>query len=418
MRSRSSRLTMSTSAAVLSGLMALASASPVLAQGTTKAPDKPAAAQPAGGAAKPAGGAGAGAGAGASISVGAGAGAGAAGGAAGQTGGGAAKPGGAAAGQAAGGAAAKPAKPLTEKQKKDEAKKAYKEAETAYEKGDFEAALPLYQRAEELVPGAPPKLRIAQSYDKLGKATEAVAAYQAYLDAKPDAEKFKAQIADAQSRIDALKQTPAKVKVAVVPETAQGVQITVDGNPQTGTELSIPPGKHTLKVTAQGFQEATQEVEVSFAEQRDLSIPLTEAPPPPPPAPPPPPVAEPLPPPPAPPPPEPRSPVPAYVTLGLAGAGAVVGTIFGVMALGAKSDFEATPTVENADAVDRNALIADMSFAVAITFGVTGAVLLLSSDEPAPAAAAGKVVKTPKRQAFVAPYVGPTGGGAAARFTF
>jgi hypothetical protein len=121
--------------------------------------------------------------------------------------------------------------------------------------------------------------------------------------------------------------------------------------------------------------------------------------------------------PPPPPPAQPRSKVPAYVTLGLAGAGAVVGTIFGIMALGAKSDFEAEPTVENADAVDRNALIADMSYAVAITFGVTGAVLLLSRDD-APAPAAAQVTKTKKNKAFIAPYVAPTGGGAAARFTF
>lgn len=112
--------------------------------------------------------------------------------------------------------------------------------------------------------------------------------------------------------------------------------------------------------------------------------------------------------------------VPAYVTLGLAGAGAVVGTIFGVMALSAKSDFDAEPTVDNADAVDRNALIADMSYAVAITFGVTGAVLLLSGDDAPPAQSA--LVQTKprpaKKKAFIAPYVGPTGGGAAARFTF
>ena len=52
-----------------------------------------------------------------------------------------------------------------------------------------------------------------------------------------------------------------------------------------------------------------------------------------------------------------------------------MGTIFGVMALKSKSDFNENPTTDNADKTDRNALIADMSFAVALTFGVTGAVL-------------------------------------------
>lgn len=444
MRSRSSRLTINTSAAVLSGLLALASSSPASAQGAKPAqPPAPAAAQPAGAAAKPAAPA---APAAAAQPAGAAAkpAAPAAPAAPAQPAGAAAKPAApaapAAAAQPAGAAAQpaakpgdkpaaaaaapeKPKKPLTEKQKKDAAKKAYKEAEGKFEKGDFAGALPLYREADEMVPGAPPKYKIAQSLDKLGQVVEAVAAYQAYLDAKPDPEKFKDQIADANTRMDALKKTPAKVKVAVVPETAPSVKITVDGAPQTGPELALTPGKHQIKVVAEGFQEATQDVEVNFAESRDISVTLTEAPPPPPP---PPAVAEVPPPPPAPvapppPPPEPRSPVPAYVTLGLAGAGAVVGTIFGVMALGAKSDFDAEPTVENADAVDRNALIADMSYAVAITFGITGAVLLLSGDDAPPAQQAALVPtkpRTAKKKAFIAPYVGPTGGGAAARFTF
>jgi hypothetical protein len=116
------------------------------------------------------------------------------------------------------------------------------------------------------------------------------------------------------------------------------------------------------------------------------------------------------------------------VTLGLAGAGAVVGTIFGVSALGAKSEFNEKPTAENADKADRNALIADMSFAVALTFGVTGAVLLLTNDTPPEAPKAANNHSTPSKTAaktaksmprgFVAPFVGPTGGGAAAFLRF
>jgi hypothetical protein len=109
--------------------------------------------------------------------------------------------------------------------------------------------------------------------------------------------------------------------------------------------------------------------------------------------------------------------VPAYVTLGLAGAGIVVGTAFGVLALQSKATFNkplnpATgdgPTTANADTTDRDALISDMSFAVALTFGVTGAVLLLSNDSPEPAKSGKK--KSPIR-GFVTPYAGPNGGGA------
>ena len=120
---------------------------------------------------------------------------------------------------------------------------------------------------------------------------------------------------------------------------------------------------------------------------------------------------------PPPPPPPPRSKVPAYITLGIAGAGAVVGTIFGIKALGAKSDFDKKATGTAADDTERNALIADMAFGVAITLGVTGVVLLTSDDSAAPAAA--KLERLPKRaKLIVAPYASPQGGGAGMQYTF
>jgi hypothetical protein len=109
--------------------------------------------------------------------------------------------------------------------------------------------------------------------------------------------------------------------------------------------------------------------------------------------------------------------VPAYVTLGIAAGGAVVGTIFGVKALSAKSDFDNNPTTEHADDTERNALIADMAFGVALTLGVTGIVLLTSNDDDAPAKAA-KLLNPPRGTLRVLPYVGRESGGAAARLTF
>ena len=412
MRSRSGRLTMLTSAAMVSGLLTLTSVSPASAQTDAKPASPPAgkpaaAAAPAAAPAKPAASAAQASPAAATPP------------AAGAT------PPAAAPGKAGEPTTkvttTKPKKPLTEKQKKDEAKKLYKEAEARFDKGEYAVAADLYRQADEYVPGAAPKYKLAASLDKQGLVTEAVAAWQAFLDSKPDAEKFKEKIGEAQVRIEALKKTPAKVKVATVPEAPPGLKLAVDGVAQTGKELSVPPGKHTLTVSAEGFADASQELDVAFAETREVSVALTPQAPAPvaaapaqPPTPPPAAEAPPAQPPPPAPPIEPRSPVPAYVTLGLAGAGVVVGTIFGIQALGAKSDFDDAPTTKTADRVDRFALIADMSFAVALTFGVTGAVLLLSDDPAQAKAAASSVTK----KAFVTPFVSPTGGGAAARFTF
>jgi hypothetical protein len=415
MRSRSGQLAFSTTAAaVLSGLLVLGSADAALAQGKPAKPAAPAAkpaakpaapaAKPAAPAAKPAGDA-------------------------------AVKPGGAtSAAKPAAGGAAKPAaaKPkLTEKQKKDQAKKLFGEAKEKFEKGDYAGALPLYEQADELVPGARPKYQAAVCLDKTGQVVDAVAWYQKFLDGNPDADKYKAEIPDAKARIDALKATPAKVVIATDPPGVQGLKLTVDGAAQPGAELSVPPGKHTIVATATGYDSATQPVEVTFAEKKDLTIKLAKSAAPvvaaaPPPAPPPP-AAKPVPatsaaaaaPPPAAKP--RRSRIPAYVTLGLAGAGAVVGTVFGVQALSAKSDFNKSPTSDLADKADRNALISDMSFAVALTFGVTGAVLLLSGGGDEKAAAPPAAAPPPKKTSYVptiTPFVGPKAGGAAAMLQF
>lgn len=389
MRSRSSHLAFSTTAAaMLSGLLVLGSADSALAQGKGggKPPAKPAAAA----AAKPA----------------------------------VAKP--AAAKPAAAGptkaAAAKPK--LNEKQKKEAAKKVFGEAKVKFEKGDYAGALPLYEEADEIIPGARPKYQAAYCLDKLGQPANAVSAYQKFLDSSPDADKFKTELVEAKGRIAALETTPAKVRVATDPPGVPGLQLTVDGAAQPGPELTVSPGKHTIAASAAGYDPAKQTIEVKFDDKRDVTLVLQKsaaavaavAPPPalPPAA-----GAAPA----APPPKthaHSRSRIPAYVTLGLAGAGAVVGTIFGVQALGSKSDFNATPTSDLADKADRNALIADMSFAVALTFGVTGAVLLLSGGNDEKAAPAG-AAPPPKKSAFlpmIMPYVGPKAGGAAATLRF
>jgi hypothetical protein len=175
------------------------------------------------------------------------------------------------------------------------------------------------------------------------------------------------------------KKIPIVVKVTSEPP---GGSVYVDGVVQMGTtpmEIKSPPGKHKVRVTSPGFDPFEKEVELepgSAAITVDAllqkAIPIAEPPPPAPVAA----AAKPA----EPPPPEKRSNVAAYVVLGVAGAGAVVGTIFGVKALQEEKDFEnGEKTTEKADSVEKNALIADMAFGAAITLGVTGVVLLLTN---------------------------------------
>jgi hypothetical protein len=195
--------------------------------------------------------------------------------------------------------------------------------------------------------------------------------------------------------------------------------VTVDGKPQSGVtplDVQLPPGPHDLKLTASGRLPGSKSVDVGYASTQTVTADLDPEPPPPPP--PPPPVAV-APPPATTPPPaaEPRSLVPAFITGGLAVAAAGVGTAFGIVALNDKSSFDKNPTTQTADNGDTHSLIADMAFGIAVTFGVTSAVLFLTQDEPA--AQTARATQQPKAEAksdrvtfTPTPMVGPHTAGA------
>lgn len=215
---------------------------------------------------------------------------------------------------------------------------------------------------------------------------------------------------------------PGKVHVDSTPA---GAAVTIDDKPEaapTPLDVDLPPGTHVVKVTAPGHLPGSKPVDVAFASTQTVSLELEPEPAAPPP---PPPVAAvapvapvaPLVPPPAP---APRSMVPAIVTGGLAIAAAGVGTVFGILALGDKSDFDKNPTTQTADNGDTHALIADMAFGVAVTFGVTSAVLFLTKDESATSTSSTHATTTAKAAAgkktavtfTPTPIVTPHSGGA------
>jgi hypothetical protein len=312
-------------------------------------------------------------------------------------------------------AAAKPADP----------KALVKSGDTKMKAGDFAGALADYQAADAVKPTPELAFAIAECHDKLLAFRDAVPAYERFLAATPPPAKLKDKVEPAQKRVAEIKGMPGKVHLESGPPNAT---VLVDQKPfaeKTPTDLDLPPGKHTIRVEAEGFEPAEREVDVLYAAKQDLSVELEKKAPPPPP-PPPPVVAEaPKPAPPPPPPPPPPSKLPAYITGGIAVAALGVGTGFGIAALSKSSDFKDNPTTETADAGENAALVADMCFGVAITFGVTSAVLFLTKDAPkaAQVGAPAKVAAKPKAEAprvsiVPTPYITPQGGGAGALIRF
>ncbi len=314
--------------------------------------------------------------------------------------------------------AAKPAdKPKPpDKKTKDAARKAYGEGEKAFAAGDFAAAQAGFGKANELIPAPQAAYWVAKSIDGQAKIEDAIAAYDKLLADPGIASLGDEKTNDAKARLADLKaKFVGEVNVTTNP---MGATVSIDGTPQAGETpmiVKLTPGAHKITLVAAGFEPKEVDIDVKGGEKSEQKLELIAKAPPPPPLPEP--VVEAPAPPPPPPPPPPRSKVPAYITLGIAGAGAVVGTIFGIKALGAKNDFDKKPTGGAADDTERNALIADMAFGVAITLGVTGVVLLTSDDSAAPASA--KLHELPKRaKLVVAPYATPYGAGAGARYTF
>jgi hypothetical protein len=319
-------------------------------------------------------------------------------------------------------APAAPAKPA-------DAKALAASGEKKFKAGDFAGALADFE-ASDTAKAAPETERfIGLSQDNLGHYPEAVVAYEKFLAAVPAS--MKQQGDEAKKRVEAIKTMPGKVHVETTPP---GALITVDlatnANAQpsatpTPSDLDLPAGHHTIKLTAEGYTAVDKEIDVTFASKQDVRVELVKSEPPPPP--PPPVVAEapqPAPAPPPPPPPEPRSKVPAYVTGAVAIIATGVGIGFGIKALGQSSDFDKNPTTQKADDGENNALVADMMFGIAITFGVTSAVLFLSSDAPQsaksePLKTVPRVAKAPAKVTITpTPYVTHNGGGAGALVRF
>ena len=304
---------------------------------------------------------------------------------------------------------------------KTAARESYKAGEKAYAAGDYTTAYAEFKKAHDLIPTIHAEywMAMAQSHSDPGGAFDALGTVIGSADASKLGDE---KLGAAKARLEELKKTPATVNVTSTPP---GGEISVDGLAQPGftpQSVSVPAGAHKITVALKGYEPFTADVTVKPGEKVDQAAELKAAAapvaapgsefdyPPPKPAPaaaaPPPPVEK-----------EEHSKVPAYITLGVGVVGAGIGTVFGIQALGAKSDFDKTPTSDNADRAERDALIADMSFGIALTLGITGIVLLSTSDSSE--ASAKQTLHEPARAKLdIAPLLSHSTTGAAARLTF
>jgi hypothetical protein len=294
------------------------------------------------------------------------------------------------------------------------------EGETALEGSDFKRAEDSFRRADRLVHAPTLMLGLARSLAGLHRFVESQETYNRIVreGVPPGAPQvFKDAVESAKKEVDGIAPHIGGVTIVVqVPGggDAPNEKVVLDGTPvntaSLGVRRAIDPGAHVLTVTADGFKPA--EVRFSVTEGGSVETPVAleknpnavvASPPPPPPPPPP---GNDHPPPPVVPGGEQPAPssFPSYLpwaALGVGGAGLVLGTITGVVAMGKHSDLAkvcgggtcGSDQQSNVDSYHSMATLSTVGFIVG-GVGVAGGVVMLlirpsspSSSPPPPVGA-------------------------------
>jgi tetratricopeptide (TPR) repeat protein len=263
---------------------------------------------------------------------------------------------------------------------RERARTAYAAGQASFAAGDFASALLAFKEAYANVPNPIVLLSIAESAAKVDQIETALAAYDHYLAARPDAPD-RDDVVQKRAALVA-GQAPAQVTITSEPP---GADVILDGQLTgrvTPVTLEVRPGNHRVSLVLTGYD--TERLALTLApsarEQRAAVLkaspallasqaaaaaapPSTDAAP-----------AVPV-----------ESPRAAIVvTASLGAAGVVAGTVLGIFALKERGDFNANPSTAGADRGERLALFSDVGFGIGAMSLITTAVLLFTHDDSHP----------------------------------
>jgi hypothetical protein len=233
-------------------------------------------------------------------------------------------------------------------------------------------ALAAFREADAMTHAPSITIYVARCLRKLGKMFEARAVYQGIVDTKLASDapaQFVAAHDDAIKELDLVRQNTPTVRVAVLGATGP-VQVLVNGAPLGGGETrELDPGPCTVEVRSATALLGSRTVPLKEGSKEVVTIDLR-------------------------PPPTTwrNSPVPGAIAFGVAGAGAIVGGIFGGLALKQASDVKSVcamlqPGTCASEASQKNASetkawVANVGFGFAVAGAITGAVLLATRPSP------------------------------------
>jgi hypothetical protein len=224
----------------------------------------------------------------------------------------------------------------------------------AYQHGDYEAAVRLWNEAYAIDARPALQYNLAQAHGRLGQLVEERDALELYI-ASADPED--ALLAAARARVATLRERLARTAIRVE-GGAPGAVLRIDGEERgrlpLSEALSVEPGSHRIEASAEGFRTFRSTAIVPASEVVDVQVAMREIS---------------------------TAPVPVSSIALWAGGGAVLagGAALGIVSFVSSGD--ALPGTGRADRAHAMALSADVMYGVGGAALVTGLVLYLVRDD-------------------------------------
>jgi len=155
---------------------------------------------------------------------------------------------------------------------RDRARDAFTQGQDLYRTGDYAGALAAFQNAEAIQPSPATQYNIGRCHERLGQLADAVAAYERYLSAAPDAPDHDA-LAGHVAELRRQMPQVGHLKVSVEPP---GASVTVDEAPAEPAPVDrlLPAGRHLVLAELSGYTPARRDVEVVAGGSLQLELTL------------------------------------------------------------------------------------------------------------------------------------------------
>jgi hypothetical protein len=156
---------------------------------------------------------------------------------------------------------------------REAARELLREGNRLHDRGQYEAALERYRRAQAMFPSHRLEFNIGLTLQAMGQAAEAAERFEAFLRSASEGEAERLMVEDARSRLAALRRTLARLELA----GAAGSRARVDGRElgalPLGRRLYLAPGAHSIAVERPGGVPFATVVTLEAGELRRLEVP-------------------------------------------------------------------------------------------------------------------------------------------------